>query len=51
MAAAFAETFVPAYNSADWAQDNERRVAAQQRERQFMTDYYVRMTREMFLVL
>jgi hypothetical protein len=24
---------VPAYNSADWAQDNERRVAAQQRER------------------
>jgi len=46
MAAAFAETFVPAYNSADWAQDNERRVAAQQRERQFMTDYYVRMTRE-----
>jgi len=33
MAAAFAETFVPAYNSADWAQDNERRVAAQQRER------------------
>ena len=46
MAAAFAETFVPAYNSADWANNYERRAAAQQRERQYVADYYARTTRE-----
>jgi hypothetical protein len=48
MAAAFAAIAMPACDqrfTANWAQDNERRAAAQQRERQFMTDYYARMTR------
>ena len=42
MASAFVAA-VPAYDnrrfSADWAKDNERRAAAQQRERQYMDDY------------
>jgi hypothetical protein len=46
MAAAFAETFVPAYNSADWANNYERRAAAQERERQYMADFYVRQTQQ-----
>jgi hypothetical protein len=46
MAAAFAATFVPANNPADWATNNERRAAAQQRERQYRADYFARTTRE-----
>ena len=46
MAAAFAATLVPADNSADWANNYERRAAAQQREQQYMADYYARTTRE-----
>ena len=46
MASAFAATLVPAYNPADWAKDNDRRAAAQQRERQYIADYYARATRE-----
>ncbi len=46
MAAAFAATFLPAYDPADWANNYERRAAAQQRERQYMADYYARMTKE-----
>ena len=30
----------------DWAKENERRAAGQQVERQRMTDYYARLTRE-----
>ena len=46
MAAAFAATLVPANNPADWANNYERRAAAQQRERQYIADYYARTTRE-----
>ena len=46
MASAFAATFVPAYNSADWANNYERRAAAQQAERQRMGDHYARLTKE-----
>jgi hypothetical protein len=49
MAAAFAAA-VPAYDnrrfSADWAQDNDRRAAAQRAEQQRVADYYARTTRE-----
>ena len=48
MASAFAAA-VPVYDrrcTADWAQDNERRAAGQQVERQRMGDYYARTTRE-----
>ena len=45
MAAAFAATFVPAYNAADWANNYERRAAAQQAERQYVADHYARQTR------
>jgi hypothetical protein len=46
MAAAFAASMPPAYDPADWANNYERRAAAQQRERQYMADYYARTTRE-----
>jgi hypothetical protein len=46
MASAFAATLVPAYNSADWANNYQRRAAAQQAERQYVSDYYARTTRE-----
>jgi hypothetical protein len=46
ISAAFAATFVPANNPADWANNYERRAAAQQRERQYVADYYARTTRE-----
>jgi hypothetical protein len=46
ISAAFAATLVPADNSADWANNYERRAAAQQRERQYIADYYARTTRE-----
>jgi hypothetical protein len=49
MGAAFAAIAMPACDqrfTADWAKDHERRAAAQQRERQFMADYYARTTRE-----
>ena len=46
MAAAFAASMVPADNPADWANNYERRAAAQQAERQHMADYYARTTRE-----
>ena len=46
MASAFATSMVPAYNPADWANNYERRAAAQQRERQYMADYYARTTKE-----
>jgi len=49
MAAAFAAA-VPAYDnrrfSADWAQDNDRRAAAQRAEQQRVADYYARTTKE-----
>jgi hypothetical protein len=46
MASAFAATsMVPAYNPADWHND-ERRAKAQQKQRQHMADYYARTTRE-----
>jgi hypothetical protein len=37
---------VPAYDPADWANNYDRRAAAQQRERQHMADYYARTTQE-----
>jgi hypothetical protein len=46
MSAAFTATFVPANNPANWANNYERRAVAQQRERQYIADYYARMTRE-----
>jgi hypothetical protein len=46
ISAAFAASFVPANNPADWANNYERRAAAQQRERQYIADYYARATRE-----
>ena len=46
MAAAFAASMVPAYDPADWANNYERRAAAQQAERQRMTDHYARLTKE-----
>jgi hypothetical protein len=46
MAAAFATSMVPAYDPADWAKDNERRAAAQERERQYMANFYVRQTQQ-----
>ena len=32
--------------TADWAKDNERRAAGQDKERQRMADYYARTTKE-----
>ena len=46
MASAFAATFLPAYDPADWANNYERRAAAQQAERQPMADHYARLTKE-----
>jgi hypothetical protein len=48
IAAALAASMVPvsAYHPADWANNYERRAAAQQAERQRMTDYYARLTKE-----
>jgi hypothetical protein len=46
MAAAFATSMVPACDPADWANNYERRAAAQQREQQYRADYYARTTRE-----
>jgi hypothetical protein len=46
MASAFAATFLPAYDPADWANNSERRAAAQQAERLRMADYYARLTKE-----
>jgi hypothetical protein len=46
IAAAFAATFVPANNPADWANNHEQRAAARQRERQYMADFYVRQTQQ-----
>jgi hypothetical protein len=46
MAAAFATSTVPACDPADWANNYERRAAAQQREQQYRADYYARTTRE-----
>jgi hypothetical protein len=50
LAAAFAASMVPAYDdgrfTADWAKDDERRVAAVRVEQQRVADYYVRLTRE-----
>jgi hypothetical protein len=46
MAAAFAATLVPANNPADWANNYERRGAAQQRERQYKGAHYERLTKE-----
>jgi hypothetical protein len=37
---------VPAYDPADWTNNYQRRAAAQQRERQYIADYYARTTRE-----
>lgn len=46
VAVAFAATsMVPAYNPADWHND-DRRAKAQQQQRQHMADYYARTTRE-----
>jgi hypothetical protein len=46
ISAAFAATLVPAYNPADWANNYEQRAAAQERDRQYLADYYARTTRE-----
>jgi hypothetical protein len=46
MGAAFAAIACDQRFTANWAQDNERRVAAQQREREYMAEYYARMTQE-----
>ena len=46
ISAAFAASMVPAYDPADWANNYERRAAAQQAERQRMADYYARLTKE-----
>jgi hypothetical protein len=49
MGAAFAAIAMPACDqrfTANWAQDNERRVSAQEREREYMAEYYARMTQE-----
>jgi hypothetical protein len=46
MAAAFATSMVSACDPADWARNHERRAEAQQREQQYMADYYARTTRE-----
>jgi hypothetical protein len=46
MAAAFAASVVPTCDPADWATNHERRAAAQQAERQRMTDFYARLTKE-----
>jgi hypothetical protein len=49
MAAAFAAIAMPSYDrrfTADWAQDDEQRAAAQRAEQQRMADYYARTTRE-----
>jgi hypothetical protein len=46
LSAAFAASIVPANNPADWANNYERRAAAQQREQQYRADYYARTTRE-----
>ena len=32
--------------TADWAKDNERRVAERQAERQLMADHYTRLTQQ-----
>src|SRR5271168_4361776 len=42
----FAASLVPAYDPANWANDYERRAAAQQAERQRMAQYYERLTEE-----
>jgi hypothetical protein len=49
MAAAFAETAIPPYDqrfTADWAQDNDRRAAAQRAEGQRHADHLGRLSRE-----
>ncbi|MFY9898283.1 MAG: hypothetical protein WAK67_10865 [Xanthobacteraceae bacterium] len=46
MASAFAATFLPAHDPANWANDYERRAAAQQAERQRMAQYYERLTKD-----
>jgi hypothetical protein len=49
MAAAFAAIAMPSDDrrfTADWAQDNERRAAAQRAEGQRMADFYARQTRK-----
>ena len=49
MATAFAAIAMPPCDrrlTADWATNQEQRAAAQQRERQYMADYYARTTRE-----
>ena len=46
ISAAFATSLVPACDPADWANNYERRAAAQQREQQYTADYYRRATRE-----
>jgi hypothetical protein len=49
MASAFAAIAMPGCDrrfTGDWAKHNERRAAAQQRERQHMADYYARTTKE-----
>jgi hypothetical protein len=46
ISAAFAASMVPAYDAADWANNYQRRAAAQQRERQYIASYYARTTRE-----
>ena len=46
ISAAFAASMVPAYDPADWANNYERRAAAQQQERQYRADYYARLTKE-----
>jgi hypothetical protein len=49
MAAAFAAIAMPSHDrrfTADWAQENERRAAGQEPERQLMTNYYARLTKD-----
>jgi hypothetical protein len=46
MAAAFAASMIPAYDPADWANNYEKRAAAQQRERQYVSNFYQRLTKE-----
>jgi hypothetical protein len=48
IASAFAAMAMPydRYFTADWAKDNERRVAARRAEQQRMADYYARLTQE-----
>src|SRR4029077_9979296 len=46
ISAAFAASMVPAYDHANWGNDQEQRAAAQQREREYVSAHYARMTRE-----